>query len=187
MSASGILIVIDGKPVDLYDASWYEKAPCGCVAGVHVAYSDYGRGPAMVIATAEQAAQEFWETPKLRAKYEGLGFTIFPDRRDKCVELLTSKCPHEPQWGVPPRPQVEGYEWAAVHDAVARPTLMHLVTTEAVENAREKRYGSERGTPLCGGKAAFWWSTEWYALDGKVECSRCEKKAIALAADAVPA
>lgn len=177
MSAAGIYLDIAGEIVDLDDASWYEKAPCGCVCGVTVAYSDYGSGPARVIATAEQAINQFWETKREREKYEGLGFTVFADRRDKCRELLVTDCPHEPRFGVPPRPQVEGYSWAAVHDAVARPKLMHLVPDGAIEDATERRFGSDRGTPLCGGTRAFWWKTEWYALDGKVECSRCVKRA----------
>lgn len=177
MSAAGIYLDINGELVDLDDATWYEKAPCGCVCGATVAYSDYGPAPARVIATAEQAADEFWETKHERAKYEALGFTVFADHRAAISELMAGDCPHEPRYGIPPRPQVQGYSWAAVHDITSRPKLMHLVPDGAIEDATERRYGSDRGVPLCGGKRAFWWSTEWYALDGKVECSRCVKRA----------
>lgn len=177
MSAAGIYLAIDGVPVDLDSVGWYEKAPCGCVCGVTVAYSDYGQGPARIITTEEQAAVEFWETKQEREKYERLGFTIFADLRSKCTEILALDCKHEPRFGMPSRPERDGYAWAAVHDATSRPKLMHLVPVEAIEDAAQKRYGSGRGQPLCGGKRNFWWSTEWYALDGKVECSRCWKKA----------
>jgi len=181
MSAlSGITIEINGAATDLADASWYEKAPCGCVCGVHSAYSDYGT-PAMVIATAEQAAAAMWETTKVRAKYESLGFTVFADRRDKCRELMVNECPHEPRFGVPPRPQVDGHVWAAVDEMGSRTQLMHLVPEIAVENARERRFGTGTGAPLCGGKAAFWWKTESHVLFNKVECSRCVKRAAAAA------
>lgn len=178
--SAGILIAIAGEAVDLSKISWYEKAPCGCVCGVHVAYSDYGRGPAIVIATAEQAAAEMWRTKHEREKYERLGFSLFADLTSRCKELLQTNCDHAPRFGIPERPEADGHAWAAVHDAVSRPKLMHLVPTEAIENAKERRYGAADGKPLCGGKAAFWWSSEWYALDGKVECSRCEKKATVL-------
>lgn len=177
MSNAGIYLAIDGQPVDLSEISWYEKAPCGCVCGVHVAYSDYGGSPSIVIPTAEQAAAEMWPTTHEREKYQArLGFTVFADLTSKCRELLTTECPHEPRFGVPPRPEVDGHLWAAVHDAVSRPKLMHLVPEAAVKAAQNREYGT-RHRPLCGGKEAFWWSTEWYALDGKVECSRCWKKA----------
>lgn len=173
---AGILLDIGGQAVDLADVSWYEKAPCGCVAGVHVAYSDYGKPP-IVIATAEQAASEMWQTKQEREKYERLGFTVYPDLTSKCRDLLVLECPHVPRFGMPKRPEVEGYSWAALRHAFSRAKLMHLVPDAAIENAQEKRFGSEHSKPLCGGKAEFWWSTEWYALDGKVECSRCWKKA----------
>jgi len=183
---SGISITIDGQPVDLAEVDWYEKAPCGCVCGATVAYSAYGKGTARVIATAEQAIAEFWETTHLRKKYvDQLGFSVFADRRSKVQEYLSVKCPHDPKYGIPPRPEVDGYKWAAVYDATARPKLMHLVSDGALEDARERRYGSDRGTPLCGGKRHFWWSTEPHALHDKVECARCIRKATA--AKAVPA
>lgn len=178
MGASGIFIAIDGDPVDLNDVSWYEKPPCGCSAcGVTLAYSDYGNGPARIIANAEQAIEQFWEKQHERDKYERLGFTVFADLTSRVKELLAGECPHEPRYGVPPRPLVEGYEWAAVSALGARPKLMHLVPTEAIEAVRDRNYGSDRGKPLCGGKEAFWWKTDWHVLDGKVECSRCWKKA----------
>lgn len=188
MTTSGIYLELGGEPVDLARISWYEKAPCGCVCGAHVAYSDFGGSPSILIATAEQAASEMWTTKKERAKYEALGFTLYPDLTSKCKDLLTADCPHDPKFGIPPRPQVEGYQWATVQHSFSRATLMHLVPDLAVEDARERRYGSDNGKPLCGGKREFWWSTEWYALDGKVECTRCVKKATAaLAAEQVPA
>lgn len=176
---AGILLNVGGEAVDLADISWYEKAPCGCVCGASIAYSTFGNGPARIIASAEQAAASFSDSKREREKYERLGFTWFPDLTSKCVELMSTRteCPHEPKFGVPERPAVEGYAWAAVHHAISRTHLMHLVPTSAVEAAQAKEYGTGRAKPLCGGKAAFWWSTEWYALSGKVECSRCWKKA----------
>lgn len=173
MSAAGIYIDIDGQPVDLGKVSWYEKAPCGCVSGVTMAYSDYGNGPARIVTSAEQAFAEMYETAHERAKYGALGFTMFADLRERCVELMKPRCPHEPRYGVPPRPVVEGLTWAAVDCLGARPKLMHLVPVAAVEAARARNYTSLDAKPLCGGKGAFWWSDEWHSLDGKVECKRC--------------
>lgn len=181
MSASGLFIAIDGQPVDLADVSWYEKAPCGCVSGASVAFSDYGSGPARVVATAEQARDQFHETKRERDKYERLGFTFFADRLDRCVELMKPDCPHDPRYGIPPRPEVDGHSWAAVSALGSRSPLMHLVPDYAIEHARDRRYGAGDVKPLCNGKAAFWWKTEWHALDGKVECSRCVKAAVAVA------
>lgn len=178
MSAAGIFLAIKGQPVDLDELAWYERPPCGCTAcGVHSAYSDYGNGPALVIATPEQATEHFWPEVKVREKYERLGFTVFADLRSKCRDLLMLECPHEPRFGVPPRPEMDGYTWAVVHHAFSHAKLMHLVPDLAIEDAKEKRYGSDNGRPLCGGKKEFHWSTEWYAMDGTVECTRCIKKA----------
>lgn len=177
MSAAGIYLNIDGQPVDLDEVSWYEKAPCGCVCGVHVAYSDYGSGPAWVIATEQQADERMWENKAIREKYQALGFKHFPDLTSKCVELMQN-CPHEPKWGYEKAPKPEGHTWAAVHALGSRPKLMHLVPDIGVENARERRYGIGDTAALCGSKA-FHWKDEWYALDGKVECKRCIQKATA--------
>lgn len=177
-AASGIFLEVDGQPVDLNKVSWYEKPPCGCPAcGVTIAYSDYGNGPARIIATAQQAIEQFWETKRERDKYERMGFTVFADLTSRVKDLLAVDCPHEPRFGVPKRPEVEGYKWAAVRAMGSRSPLMHLVSDLALDDATERRYGSDNGKPLCGGKSAFWWSTEWHALDGKVECARCMKRA----------
>lgn len=173
MSAAGIYIDIDGQPVDLNDVSWYEKAPCGCVCGATVAYSDYGNHPPRIVATAEQALAAMYETAHERAKYEALGFTMFADLTERCVELMRPRCEHVPRYGVPERPKVDGMAWAAVDCLGARPKLMHLVPVAAVEAAKARDYTSLDVKPLCGGKGAFWWSDEWHSLDGKVECRRC--------------
>lgn len=183
MGASGIYIDIDGQPVDLDRVSWYTKAPCGCVCGAHVAYSDYGK-PALVVATREQSLDELWPTKAERDHKLSQGFTIFADLRSKVTDYMKGTCPHDPKWGVPPLPQVEGYQWAAVYAYGSRSHLKHLVPDIGVENAAERRYEAGDTKPLCGGKGAFWWRTERHALDGKVECKRCVAKAAKEAADA---
>lgn len=170
---SGVMLVVGGGPVDIDDASWYEQAPCGCVCGVHVAHSGDE-----FITTAEQALSVFYrDSKRLLAKAKEQGFSCFVGLRSDVKEILATDCPHEPTWGIPPRPQREGYVWAAVHAHGSNSPLMHLVPTAAVEDAAARKYGSGGAKPLCNGKAAFWWKTDWYVLDGKVECQRCWKAA----------
>lgn len=171
MSGSGIYIDINGTPTDLKDVSWYEKAPCGCTSGAHVAFSDrMGRSPALVIATAEQARMEMWETKAERDRQDALGFSIYPDLRSKGVELM-AECQHEPRYGYPPRPQLDGYEWSADRSISARSSLMHLVPKPDGDHLTRRK-------PLCGGGAKWaHWSAEDHHLLLKTECPRCEKKA----------
>jgi hypothetical protein len=70
--------------------------------------------------------------------------------------------------------------WAALYAAGSRPKYMHLVSVDAVERAKERRYGEGRTSPLCGARAEFHWNDEWHAKSDKVECSRCEAKAAKL-------
>lgn len=170
---AGIYVAINGQPVDLSEVSWYQKAACGCISGVTLAWLDRS---GIVVTTAEQAMAAFHETPAERQKYTALGFECFAGLTADVRELLATDCRHDPKWGKPKPPQPPGHSWAAVHALGSRPKLMHLVPDEGLVNQRERRYGAGDTAALCGSKA-FHWKDAWYVLDGKVECKRCWKRA----------
>lgn len=162
----GVLIETMDGTLDLSDISWQEVAPCGCICGVAMAAT-----PNDLLVTAEQAGRHCSEAEY--ARDVDRGFTWRPRAHRSAVDELATDCTHEPKWGVAVTPVPEGHQWAAVHCLGSRTRIKHLVTTAAVQRVENREYGAGDTKPLCGGKAAFWWKSDWFALDGKAECTRC--------------
>ena len=59
----------------------------------------------------------------------------------------------------------------------SRPKRQHLVPQSAVQTAKDQKYGAGHTSALCRRTKAFWWSDEWYAKDGLIECDACVKAA----------
>lgn len=174
MSASGIFIMVAGKPVDLESVSWIQVAPCGCTSAVTIAYSDYGAGPAHVVATAEQAEHRFGSSVAERKQDKDRGFTVKPIRRG---DLDSMECHHSPKWGVEPRPTPDGTKWAVGGYYNERTRVLHLVPASSVETDDEKvADGHWRAISLCNVEKVRW-TARWPDTDGKVECKRCIKVA----------
>lgn len=169
MSADVALsVTVNGEVVPAGDASWYLKAPCGCYCGVTVFES---QGEATTTPEAAMAALR--ETPAVRKQAEEQGFTIELGLRSQVVERMKPPCPHDPVWGVPPRPQVDGYKWASSRGS----SVLHLAPAADVGSKDDPvPYGY--ATAYCG-RSDSGWSEKWYLIDGKIECSRCIKRAAA--------
>lgn len=173
---SAIYVEIDEKPVPLRDVCWLEVAPCGCACGIATAESGDRR-----ILTAVDCWSDFFGTKAEREKYRRLGFTFEAVTRTEGHRRLTlpKDCPHDPQYGVPPIPQREGYAWACSGSyrtpASAR---LHLFPSGRVDMSsdREWRERYPESVALCGAKA---WnlSAQWPQTAGRVECSRCIREA----------
>ncbi len=171
--SAGILLMVDGVPIDLADVSWIQVAPCGCTSGVTIAYSNYGT-PALVVATAEAAADSMYSSKAERKQAEDRGFVFRPIRR---TDLGNMNCEHEPRWGYEHPPRPEGMAWAAGGYHNERTKVMHLAPTASV---RTDDFDPDRehwtASALCGVEKRHW-TAEWHATDGKVECTRCVGKA----------
>lgn len=173
--SAGIMIMIDGEPVDLDEASWIQVAPCGCTSAVTIAYSDYGSGPPHLVASAEQATKRFADSVAELRQDAALGYTVKPIRRR---DLDSMECNHTPRWGVPPRPTPEGSAWAiGGYWGSERTRVQHLVAAKSVE---KDDFTVERddwaATALCGVEKRRW-SAKWHETAGKLECKRCLKAA----------
>lgn len=153
--------MVDGESTDLADVTWLEVAPCGCASGCTVAYLPPPYG--VLKATADQAADDYYETKGGRAQAEKRGFTIVPIRRDELVERM-SDCPHIPKWGYE-RPKPEGMGWAAAKWGRGR--AMHLVPAEAIDPEK----GTSNARPLCKGAETYGWSHTYRG--GQPDCEKC--------------
>lgn len=164
---SGITILVDGNPTDLADVTWLEVAPCGCASGCTVAYLP---PPYSVTkATAEQAADDYYETRAGRAQQERRGFTIVAIHRERLKEFLNQDCLHIPKWGYE-RPRPDGMRWAASKWGAGK--TLHLVYAEAVDSDKPART-----QPLCKGAESYGWSAE--RIGGQPDCEKCIKAASA--------
>ena len=165
---SGISIMVDGEPTDLADVTWLEVAPCGCASGCTVAYLP---PPYSILkASADQAADHYYETAASRAQAERRGFTFIAIRRDQLTEHMGTDCPHIPKWGYE-RPKPDGMGWAVAK--WGRSKVMHLVPTEAIDPEK----GSSSARPLCKGAETYGWSHKFRG--GQPDCEKCIKVALA--------
>lgn len=164
---SGISITVDGEPTDLNDVTWLEVAPCGCGSGCTVAFLPPPYS--IVKATADQAADGYYETKAGREQAERRGFTIIPIRRGTLLERITD-CPHIPKWGYE-RPVPDGLGWAA--SKWGRGKALHLVTSDAIDVEK----GSVDARPLCNAPSTYGWSDKFVA--GQPDCEKCIKVALA--------
>lgn len=162
------IATVDGT-LDLSDVTWQAVAPCGCVSGLIVA----AVGDEFTV-TPEQARERFFESSAERARDREQGFTYRPREHHTACEEAKGECLHDPKWGVPPVPTLDGYLWAAVYALGSRPKYTHLVPALAVEAAKSRDYSAPRTKALCGrGKPEFHWHDEGHATWGKVECKHC--------------
>ena len=168
---AGVFLETQDGRLDLTDLAWQEIAPCGCVSGVTVAATDE------LIVTAEQAGRHFASSSDEYDRDVERGYSWRAREHKEAVGELQSQCPHDPKWGVEPIPIPEGYVWAAVHALGSRPKRQHLVPQSAVQTAKDQKYGAGHTSALCRRTKAFWWSDEWYAKDGLIECDACVKAA----------
>jgi hypothetical protein len=165
---TNVLFEIDGQPTPMGDCSWLMYAPCGCLCGASSVRD--------VAMTDEQAWASLEPNTEQRRRDKAAGFRVKIGLRSD-VMALKHECTHDPKWGVAKTPIPDGYQWARQFSS--RPgRRKHLVPDIGVENFREQRWTAGKTAPLCGGKAEFHWSTEWYALDAP-ECLACAKKASA--------
>lgn len=165
---SGITIPVDGEPTDLADVTWLEVAPCGCASGCTVAYLPPPYNTVKV--TADQAADDYYETSAGRAQAERRGFTIVPIHRERLKEYLNHNCLHIPKWGYE-RPIPDGMGWAVSNWGRGR--VLHLVDTDAID----PESGSPRARPLCKAKEGYGWSHKFRG--GQPDCEKCIKAALA--------
>lgn len=172
---AGILVLVDGEPVDLSQVSWIHVAPCGCTAGVTIGYSAaFGRSRAHIITTAEQAAERFADSRAEREQNAARGFTVKPiHRRD----LDNMECHHNPKWGYDRHPKPEGCEWARGGYYGRYTSVLHLVPAKSVvdDDVMPQR-DDWTATALCGIRKNAW-TKRWHELLGIVECKRCIKEA----------
>ncbi len=171
---AGIFVAVDGEPVDLSEVSWIQIAPCGCVCAASMAYSDYGSGPARVIATAQDAAKSMGSKAE-RKQDEERGFTWRPIRR---TDLQMPECQHEPKWGYEHAPVPDGMGWAVGGYYRDRTRTLHLVPSVSIETDDAKVPREHwTATSLCSAATKVQWDARWHVRDGKVECKRCWKLA----------
>jgi hypothetical protein len=166
-------VVINGERLPLHECNWTMFAPCGCVSGVMVADLSDRRYQRDAITTVEQAWEHMYDSRIERERDQKRGFRFELMPRCESIDLMKGDCQHEPKWGYEHAPTLDGYAWAAISQYGSRSSLMHLVSSEAVEAYRNHQYGYPRTSPLCEGKPQWAWSEEWHATDGKVECKRC--------------
>lgn len=160
------LVEIGGKQHPLDDCSWLMYAPCGCMSGISMMRDD--------VMSEEQAWASFESNAEQRRRDQKVGFRVVAGLRSAAKDLHDD-CPHTPKWGVVKTPIPDGCQWARVW-GITPGRRKHLVPNIAVENQKEGRFSADNTAPLCGGKAAFFWSAEWYALDAP-ECMKCVSKA----------
>lgn len=168
-TTSGITIAVDGEPTDLADVTWLEVAPCGCASGCTVAYLP---PPYTCIkVTADQAADDYYETKGAREQAERRGFTIVAIRRERLTEFLNHDCLHIPKWGYE-RPTPDGMGWAV--SKWGRGRVLHLVPSEAID----AETGSPHARPLCKvSPETYGWSHKFRG--GQPDCEKCIKVALA--------
>jgi hypothetical protein len=175
ISPAGILIDVDGKMVDLAEVSWCHVAPCGCVDGVTIAYSDHF-GTKYVRATAEDAEKEFSDSKAEQEKYRRLGYTTRAVVRAEAVELFRNPCEHDPKWGYS-IPTPEGMAWAVGGYPHATSTRSrHLI--DASNADAENGWQAPPIVSLCGRASKPRWTTETSSMWGLVECKPCLDKAV---------
>ena len=159
----------NGTPTPIADLFWMQRSACGCLSGATTA--EHGDdGP---ILDADAARSEFnsgLKTLIARSIEDGETYELV-DRAwyTSHLDEFTSKCPHDPKWGVAKVAAPEGYVWAA-----ASPTrsLRHIVPASAIGNWRDKP------APICGSRARRGtWGAEWHDLADTVTCRKCEAKA----------
>lgn len=162
-----VYLEYEGKPVPIRKCSWLLVAPCGCVAGIHVAESHGDMPP---IVSVEQAHAAFTANSELRRREADAGWTarVCGDRATAIASMTDpEKCPHTPRWGEEPIPEREDWVWAAAK----RSRRSHLIP------AREDGEYWRTCSGLCG--AEHWgWQTERWAVQEMPTCRRCEALAL---------
>lgn len=150
---------IAGAPVPAEECTWVLTAPCGCECGWTVGKYCHSE---------DQAWEGFHRSVEMRHRDEGRGFRVEVKRhRDIRIE---DDCPHDPRFGVPPRPELEGHTWAAKDRGAQR---LHLVPLEIGEDGYAS--GREPVVAVCGRADAYFWSTEYRYVDRLIECTQCLK------------
>lgn len=173
-----LLVELDGQTVPLSKCAWVITEPCGCTSGIMTAQFADGT---YTVATEEEAWRHFYEdSPEQGKRDRSAGVKFRLVGHEEGHRLIRSSCEHDPKWGRAPRPEVEGFTWAAPDSySTQRRAHLHLVETAGVDlDARTRERPWASFTALCG-KGETWWSTAWHRVDGRVTCLRCERKAAA--------
>jgi hypothetical protein len=85
-----VFLELDGKPVPIDDLSWYYYAPCGCCYGATLA-----EVAGQVLATEEQAWQDFWPRADKRRKKKAAGYRFELGLRVEAQKRLGVSCTHK--------------------------------------------------------------------------------------------
>lgn len=89
----------------LRDHGWHLYAPCGCLAGVHVAHDGW-----VILGTPASALQEFYPRAREREKKVRQGWTVELHHRSD-LPSPWDPCEHEPRWtrpdDTPPSPVLD--------------------------------------------------------------------------------
>jgi len=172
--ASGLFVTVNGEPTPLTDLSWYQTAPCGCTCAVTLAETEW-----YVIATEADAWRRFYEDddPSLMKRDQERGYVLDLDAISKVKERLQVRCPHEPKWGVPPTPGLEGFAWAAPSALnVRRNARLHLIPADSVDT---QDWRAPYPDTACGESPRKRWTAQRWDTAGRIECSRCLRVATA--------
>lgn len=166
MSAE-ILVRLEGEtePRPLRDLTWETIAPCGCTCGLALAEyigHDYDTAMTRLEPNAEQ-----------RRRDAAAGYVVRLVPHSESADRFSAQCHHDPKWGRDSAPVPDGYCWGEAAQDARR---QHLVPVPA---DTEKRW-VEWAAPLCGGKRDLF-QKGWRLPT----CRSCEKRARALAAEAV--
>jgi hypothetical protein len=172
---SAIKFEIDGQLVDPDDASWYHYAPCGCCCGVTCTVDHDG-----LLATEDEAFKDLYPNAALRKQQADLGFTMRLGLRSKVRELINTKCPHTPVWGVERTPVPDGHGWVIDADQTPSRRRKHIVPGDYTEGL--KFSGGKQVTALCD-RTTWAWDGRKGWLYQVAECTRCAKAAKQLAAE----
>ncbi|OQQ23354.1 hypothetical protein A6411_23885 [Prescottella equi] len=165
--STGIYLEVDGKPVPARELVWEMTAPCGCACAWTTVRQDS--------LTEDQAWRSMATSAAMVKRDKKRGFTTTLVLRSDS-RIKEGVCEHSPQWGVQPKPMPDGYTWAASAHAKAKAT--HLVPL-VIERESESPFGDEVSA-ICGRSASRQWSTQWWCIDGLIECADCWKKGGAL-------
>jgi len=161
-----IALRVDDELVPAKELQWEMTAPCGCACGWHVVTNE--------TITLEQTWLEFCTNATKVSREKALGFTIALTRRPGRIK--EGDCTHSPKWGVEPRPDLEGFTWAATGK---RAKSVHLVEI-AIEKDSYGPYEAKAVESLCKRSRAVRWSTQWYHIEDLVDCVHCVAAARAL-------
>lgn len=160
-----VYLEYEGKPVPIAECSWLLVAPCGCVAGITIA--DLRSEGALTDAAA--ALVSFTPNKEQLRRDIAAGWTTRLSGKGRAAVYEMTEpngCPHKPKWGEEPRPEADGWVWAATTKS-RRSHIVPIVDENAFVRTRPAGCGRE-----------YWgWRTDAWAVADLPTCRPCEAKA----------